>query len=99
MPAYRPSQSRSLMIDLLIVIDVRLYREGIAATLAGRPPFAIVDAVGTRAAALEAAKTTRPDVVLVDMAVRDALELIHDLGREVGSAAVVAFAVDEVASD
>jgi two-component system nitrate/nitrite response regulator NarL len=86
-------------IRLLIVVDVRLYREGLAASLASRGPFVVVDAVATRAAARAAIGKARPDVVMVDMAVREALDLIHDIRNEPDGAAVVAFAVDEVTTD
>lgn len=84
---------------VLLVVDVRLYRDGLATTLATRGPFVLVDAVATRAAARASIDTHRPDVVVVDMAVREALELIGDIREQPDSAAVVAFAVDEVTAD
>jgi len=84
---------------LLLVVDVRLYRDGLAATLANRGPFIVVDAVATRAAARAAIRAHCPEVVVVDMAVREALDLIHDIRDEPDGAAVIAFAVDEVTSD
>jgi DNA-binding NarL/FixJ family response regulator len=86
-------------IRLLVVVDVRLYRDGIAATLAGRPAIVVVDAVGTRSAALAAGRASQPDVVLVDLAVDEALDLIRDIGANGSGAAAVAFAVDEATSD
>ena len=84
---------------LLLVIDVRLYRDGLEATLTGRGPYVVVAAVATRAAAQAAIRALRPDVVVIDMAVREALDLIRDIRNEPDGAAVVAFAVDEVTSD
>jgi DNA-binding NarL/FixJ family response regulator len=90
---------KDMVTRLLLVIDVRLYRDGLAATLATRGPFAIVDAVATRNAAKNAVDAHRPDVVVVDMAVREALDLIADIREQPGGAAVVAFAVNEVTTD
>jgi len=67
--------------------------------LSDRGSFVVVNAVATRAAAREAVATVNPDVVLIDMAVREAFDLIHDIRREPDAAVVVAFAVDEVTSD
>ena len=84
---------------LLLVVDVRLYRDSLAATLSNRGSFAVVGAVATRAAARDAIPALNPDVVLVDMAVREALDLIRDIRELPDAAVVVAFAVDEVTSD
>ena len=88
-----------MSIRLLVVVDVRLYRDGLAHTLAGRERFVVVDAVATRGAARDAVKTLAPDVVIVDMAVAEALDLIRDIRRERPAASVVAFAVNEVTAD
>ncbi len=88
-----------MSIRLLIVVDVRLYRDGLAQTLAGRDRFVVVDAVATRSAARDAVKAHAPDVVVVDMAVAEALALIRDIRKERPAASVVAFAVNEVTSD
>lgn len=85
-------------LRVLIVADVRLYRDGLATTLAGRARFEIVGTAATRAGAIAAAVSLRPDIAIVDMAVPDALNLIRDFRMSSG-AAVVAFAVDEVAAD
>jgi two-component system nitrate/nitrite response regulator NarL len=84
---------------LVIVVDVRLYRDSLAATLNGRGSFVVVGAVGTRPAAHSAIKAQNPDVVVIDTAVPEALELIRDITSEPDSAAVVAFAVNEVSAD
>ena len=88
-----------MSIRLLIVVDVRLYRDGLAQTFASRDRFVVVGAVATRSAARDAVKAHAPDVVVVDMAVPEALALIRDLRQERPAASVVAFAVNEVTSD
>src|SRR5262245_14567521 len=94
-----PPRLSLVAIRLLLVVGVRLYRDGLARTLGNRGPFVVVDAVATRAAAREAVTTLKPDVILIDIAVHEAFDLIYDLRRESDAAAVVAFAVDEVTSD
>jgi two-component system, NarL family, nitrate/nitrite response regulator NarL len=88
-----------MAIRLLVVIGVRLYRDGIAAMLGARPSFDIVGTAATRSAAVAAARALRPDIALVDVAVPDAIDLIRDVRRDCERTAVVAFAIDELTSD
>jgi len=88
-----------MALRLLLVIDVRLYREGLAAALGGQSKYTVVGAVGSCAAARTLVRSVAPDVVVLDMAVRDALELIRELRHEHTDVAVVAFAVDETTAD
>ena len=87
-----------MSLRLLIVADVRLYRDGLATTLASREPFSVVGTAATRGSARDAARTLKPDIAIVDMAVTEALDLIRDL-RSMSGPAVVAFAVNEVTVD
>jgi two-component system, NarL family, nitrate/nitrite response regulator NarL len=86
-------------LRVLIVADVRLYREGLAASVAGRRHAMIVATSGSRADALAQIHQSRADVIVVDMATRDSLELIADLRRESADAKILAFAVEDVTSD
>jgi DNA-binding NarL/FixJ family response regulator len=91
--------ARAGRTGVLIVAEVRLYREGLAGSLS---VCSQLDGVGTcanRTDACERARQLRPDVVLVDMATRESLELIRDLRAEVLPCRVLAFAVDEIAAD
>jgi two-component system, NarL family, nitrate/nitrite response regulator NarL len=92
-----PTPHRS--ITVLIVADVRLYREGLAASLASRDHLSIVAASPNRADAREKVHELRVDVVLVDIAMREGLELIHDLHRETATTKLLAFGVEDTASD
>jgi DNA-binding NarL/FixJ family response regulator len=89
---------RARAVAVLIVADVRLYREGLAASLASREHLRVVAASGDRAEALARVREKAPDVVVVDIATRESLELIADLRRESNSK-ILAFAVEEVTSD
>ncbi|MEZ5076831.1 MAG: response regulator transcription factor [Solirubrobacterales bacterium] len=71
------------MKRLLIVDDHEVVREGLAATLASDERFEIVGTVGTGKAALERARQTLPDIVLVDLRLPDMRG--EDLTREIRS--------------
>jgi DNA-binding NarL/FixJ family response regulator len=90
---------RARPVGVLIVADVRLYREGLAASLASREHLRVVAAIGGRAETLAQAREIAPDVVVVDIATRESLELIADLRRESSQSKILAFAVEEVTSD
>src|SRR5712691_3890990 len=86
-------------IGVLIVADVRLYREGLAASLASRNHLRVIATSSGRADAREKVHAAGVNVVVVDIAMRESLELIHDLHREAVATKVLAFAVEDVASD
>jgi DNA-binding NarL/FixJ family response regulator len=86
---------RDEKIRVLIVIDVRLYREGLAATLRDHERLTVVATAADRAAALDAAREAKPDLVIVDVALADALELMRELRGETPTIRLVAFAVED----
>src|SRR5688572_27942567 len=63
--------------SVLIVADVRLYREGLAGKLSNSPGLVVMGTASTRQQAHERAGTLCPDVVLIDVATVESLELIH----------------------
>jgi DNA-binding NarL/FixJ family response regulator len=81
---------------VLIVADVRLYREGLSTSLATRNRSWVVTTSSSHPEAREKARAGN-DVVVVDIAMRNSLELIRDL-RQDGAAKVLAFAVEDAAS-
>jgi len=84
---------------VLIVADVRLYREGLAASLMSREQLVVAAACASRVEALAQIERLDVDVVVVDMASRESLELIGDLRRLRAAAKILAFAVEEVSSE
>ena len=82
-------------IRTLIVIEVRLYREGLASTLRDHDRLVVVGTAGTRAEALLAVATHSPQLVIVDVAMREALDLMSQLRAQTPTTRIVAFAVDE----
>jgi len=81
---------------IVVVADVRLYREGLAATLAARSGLRVLGTAAAREAAVALVAGMQPDVVVVDMATRD---IVRDVGEQATAAKVLAFGVDESERD
>jgi two-component system, NarL family, nitrate/nitrite response regulator NarL len=92
-PAGRPTTG------VFIVADVRLYREGLAGKLSSSPGLVVIGTSASRADAREQAGILRPDVILIDVATSESLELIHDLRAEGHSSKILAFAVADGSAD
>lgn len=93
------TSGRGRPIGVLIIADVRLYREGLAASLASRDHLSIIATSASRPDALAKVREIGADVVVVDMAIRESLDLICDLRREALATKILAFGVEEVTSD
>jgi DNA-binding NarL/FixJ family response regulator len=89
------SDRGSATVRLLIVIEVRLYREGLAATLRDHPRLTIVGTADGRAAAVEVVRQQTPDLVIIDVALPESLDLMRDLRAQTPATRIVAFAVHE----
>jgi len=85
------------LLRVFIVVSVRLYRDGLAASLRQFPQIAVVGMSGACQAAYELAAELRPDVIIVDMATRESLSLIRRL-RTAISSKILAFAIDEMSA-
>jgi DNA-binding NarL/FixJ family response regulator len=82
-------------IRLLIAVAVRLYRDGLAATLSARANFRIDGTAGTPLETQRAVRDLQPDVVIVDVSFDDILDLIRTIRSESSQSHVLAFAVQE----
>jgi len=82
-------------ITILIAVAVRLYREGLAATLNAQQHLRIEGIAGTSLEARAAVRALQPSVVIVDVALEDVLSLMHDLRAENPKSRILAFAVRE----
>ncbi len=83
------------MTRVLIVVNVRLYREGLAQMLAGRGSFVVVGAESTGHDAAKRLDETTPDVVLIDMALPDLGVVAAELSRRSPRVPLVAVGVSE----
>jgi two-component system, NarL family, nitrate/nitrite response regulator NarL len=82
-------------ITILITVAVRLYRDGLAAALSAQQHLRVL---GTAATSLEASATARnalPDVVIVDVSLEDALNLMRSLRSDCAKTRILAFAVED----
>ena len=86
-------------IQVLLVSDVPLYRDGIARTLGGTHELTMVGAASCREQALELICCFQPDVVLLDMNMPRALELAREIGRSTITTRIVALALKEEDSE
>jgi len=87
------------LLRVMIVVDVRLYREGLASVLATRDNLSVVAISGNRTDSRSLVSATQPNVVIVDVAISESLDLIRDLRRDAPAAKILAFAVEDVTSD
>jgi DNA-binding NarL/FixJ family response regulator len=81
-----------------VVSDVRLFREGLFASLSGQTGIDVVG-TGCAAEAHDLVLVLRPDALLLDLAARDSLALPRSLVALLPSLRVVAFAVTEAETD
>lgn len=77
--------------QVVIVSDVRLFRESLASSLRKRSDIEIIDSVSAHDSVIELIAMTHPDAVLVDAAVADAIRFVHDIVTRVPAARVIAF--------
>ena len=84
------------MIQILVVGDIRLYRDSIALHMAQQGDLSVVGVASCRADALESAARLSPDVVLIDMAMPESLATVRELSAQGARARVVALSVPEV---
>jgi|HubBroStandDraft_6_1064221.scaffolds.fasta_scaffold04416_5 DNA-binding NarL/FixJ family response regulator len=82
-----------LQPHIIIVSDTRLYREGLALSLARVDRVVVVGVADTVASALACIEEKNPDVALLDFAMHDALALPHAIATARMRVKVVAFSV------
>jgi DNA-binding NarL/FixJ family response regulator len=85
-------------IRVLILADIRLYREGLALLLDGRPAFEVVGSAASLGETM-AGLWKAADVVLLDMAMPRSLEAARTIAAREAAPRVVAIAVPEADQD
>jgi DNA-binding NarL/FixJ family response regulator len=94
----RPSATEGV-VRLLVVAEVRLYRDGLRAALGARPQFDVVGTASTTSEALQLIADVSPSVVIVDMTSRASLSLSQAIRQKAPSIHVIAFGVEETEGD
>jgi len=89
----------SLRIRAFLVSDVRLYREGVESALGRRDAIDVVGTASSISEAIERVAVLDPEVIILDMTTRGSLPGIRALAAAAPRGKIVAFAVDETASD
>ena len=86
------------MIRVGIACDIRLYREGLQHQLAEDERLGMVGAASTAEETYRLAREIAPDVLLLDMAMRDSLEVAHALRGMAPATRVLALTIPEADS-
>ena len=86
--------NQPIVPGVYLVTDVRLYREGLVSSLSRYPGIEVLGA-GTRADAVRAMCTLRPDVVMLDLSSRDSLTLAQQVSPMLPALRIVALAVTD----
>lgn len=87
------------MTRVLIVAGIRIYGEGLALMFSQSPSIAITACAPTRTYAIASLTATSPDVVLLDLATEDSVQIVRDVDRLRPRTPVVALGVAEAESD
>jgi two-component system, NarL family, nitrate/nitrite response regulator NarL len=83
------------MIEVLIVSDVRLYRDGLAEMVARDELIEVVGTAADAREAIQAAGALSPDVVIINVAMRDGIPLARAIRFSQPAIKVVALAVPD----
>src|SRR5262245_32181039 len=82
-------------IRILIAIEVRLYRDGVAAALSARAPLEIVGTAGTPLETQAAVRDLQPDLAIVDACFPGMPDLLQTLRAQCSKSRFLAIAVRE----
>ncbi len=85
-------------INVMVVSDVRLYREGLAGSLAQRHRLSVV-CTANNVDDMTHLVVCDPDIVVLDMSARGSLGVIRRISSSASRARVIAFAVEETERD
>lgn len=86
-------------LEVLVVADIRLYREGLAQVLDGASGLTVVGIAAHKDAAISQVNSLRPDIVLLDMAMPQSLGTVRAITGNPDPPKVVALAVPEIEQD
>jgi two-component system, NarL family, nitrate/nitrite response regulator NarL len=87
------------MIDVLVVADIPLYREGMARALGHGRRVHVLGTATSSQEALSRVRDLKPEVILVDVAMNDGFDTVRAIGEATPEAKVVALAVSDTEAD
>lgn len=82
-------------ISILLIVGVRLFREGLEMTLQTLPHLRVLGSVATLLEAQTAILALQPDVVIIDVSLPDACRAMRDVRRDGAGPRILALAVRE----
>jgi two-component system nitrate/nitrite response regulator NarL len=85
----------SMPINVMIVGDVRLFRDGLATTLHGRRDIAVVATSSGDAGTLARVRALAPNVVIIDVQSSELVEFVQLIRTDCPSVRIVAFAIND----
>ena len=90
-----PPGERGVVIRVLVVVELPLYREGLAELLDSHDDIEVVGVAEGDQCALQETRNLRPDVVLVDMAMVNNIRVIRALVRRAPAVKIIALGLPE----
>ena len=90
---------KSATIRVLVVSDIRLYRDGLAHILADEPRLAVVGTAADVSAAVREVAAHAPDVALVDMVMPQSIDAVRGIAATRPTVKVVALGIRETERD
>jgi two-component system, NarL family, nitrate/nitrite response regulator NarL len=87
--------SQHAMIRVVVAVDVRLYREGLANALAASGCVQVLATADSAQDAHTAATTMHPDVLLLDISMPGSLELVQTIATALHPVRVIALALED----
>ena len=82
--------------SIVVVADVRLYREGLCNALSRREDFVVDGEATSVESAVRSVTSVHPDVVVLDMATKGSLDIARAINRSAPAVKIVAFALEEL---
>jgi len=90
------SDRRIAKPKVVVISDVRLYREGLAWNLTQEGSLVVTGALGPTTAALDSVGGQRPDAIILDISMSDGLQFARQLHARLPDAKIIAFAVSDI---
>jgi two-component system nitrate/nitrite response regulator NarL len=99
--AAAPAPAAGMIVPcrVMVLVDVRLYREGLVRALHGHPTCDVVGSAAIGVAGLELLAATRPAIVLLEAAAAGDRVLVHSIRSIVPQAKIIAFPITDEAHD